>query len=62
MIVFVSGYLVEISFVGSRILLWDIGNPSRSAKSFTKSGSESQIKICLLAIFLMEVCLKIDTP
>ena len=59
---FVSEYLIEIYFVGSRILIGDIGDPSRSAKSFTKSGSESQIKICLLAIFLMEVCLKIDTP
>ena len=59
---FVSGYLVEIYFVGSRILLGDIGDPSRSAKSFTKYGSESQIKICFLANFLMEVCLKIETP
>ena len=62
MIVFVSGYLVEISFVGSRILLQDIGDPSRSAKSFTKSGSESEIKICFLANFLIEACLKIETP
>ena len=59
---FVSGYLVEIYFVGSRILLGDIGDPSRSAKSFTMYGSESQIKICFLANFLMEACLKIETP
>ena len=43
-----SGYWVKICFVGSRVLLRDIEDPSGSAKLFTKSGSESQIKMCIL--------------
>ena len=43
-----SGYWVKICFVGSRVLLRDIEDPSGSAKLFTKSRSESQIKMCIL--------------
>ena len=35
--------------------------PLKICQSFSKSGSESQIKICFVAPFLIEVCLKIET-